>query len=59
MSRRPLKGNSNKTLSIRVSEKIHSALVDLSYKKNTTLRVLVTQAIEELIKKNQHSQELL
>jgi predicted transcriptional regulator len=56
MSRRPLKGDSNKTLSIRVSSEIHSALVDLSYKKNTTLRVLVTKAIEELIKKNQHSQ---
>ena len=54
MPRRPLKGNSNKTLSITVSEEIHSKLVDLAYKNNATLKALVTEAIIDLLNSNQH-----
>jgi hypothetical protein len=50
LPRRALKGNSNRTIAITVSEEIHTALVDLAYKKNATFKTLVTEAIIEMIK---------
>ena len=50
MPRRALKGNSNRTIAITVSEEIHTALVDLAYKKNATFKTLVTEAILDFLK---------
>jgi hypothetical protein len=56
MPRRPIKGKTgaNRILCVSISEELHSKMVDLAHKKNTHIRVLVTECLEELVKKDQH-----
>lgn len=58
MPKRPLKTNDGRKryFHMEISEDLHNKLTDLAYKKNATIKALVTNAIIELIK--HHLQQL-
>jgi len=52
MSKRPLKGQAGeqKTFHMNMDAELHAKLVDLAYRKNTSLKALVTNLIIDFIR---------